>query len=150
MSDFRNRPIGTYIFEANWEELYVLAKHWKSDLLFYKDDLKFLDHLIDKYFIWISNKKDVDAVRKIDNSILETAKKCSDLLKRVEEHSTHLAGLMEDPFKYDSHQFRTEHQQLEDDVTNFVKVFRNNRKDVFEVTSLVVESDDFIRQFVVE
>ncbi|PKP29227.1 MAG: hypothetical protein CVU01_01065, partial [Bacteroidetes bacterium HGW-Bacteroidetes-18] len=105
---------------------------------------------IDKYFIWISNKKDVDAVRKIDNSILETTKKCSDLLKRVEEHSTHLAGLMEDPFKYDSHQFRTEHQQLEDDVTNFVKVFRNNRKDVFEVTSLVVESDDFIRQFVVE
>ena len=150
MSDFRNRPNGTYIFEANWEELYVLAKHWKSDLLFYKDDLKFLDHLIDKYFIWISNKKDVDAVRKIDNSILETTKKCSDLLKRVEEHSTHLAGLMEDPFKYDSHQFRTEHQQLEDDVTNFVKVFRNNRKDVFEVTSLVVESDDFIRQFVVE
>jgi cytochrome c556 len=112
--------------------------------------LKFLDHLIDKYFIWISNKKDVDAVRKIDNSILETAKKCSDLLKRVEKHLTHLAGLMEDPFKYDSHQFRTEHQQLEDEITNFVKVFRNNRKEVFEVTSLVVESDDFIRQFVVK
>ncbi len=150
MSDFRNRPNRTYIFEANWEELYVLTKHWKSDLLFYKDDLKFLDHLIDKYFIWISNKKDVDAVRKIDNSILETAKKCSDLLKRVEKHLTHLAGLMEDPFKYDSHQFRTEHQQLEDEITNFVKVFRNNRKEVFEVTSLVVESDDFIRQFVVK
>ncbi|PKP10621.1 MAG: hypothetical protein CVU08_13520 [Bacteroidetes bacterium HGW-Bacteroidetes-3] len=150
MSDFRNRPKRTYIFDANWEELYVLAKHWKSDLLFYKDDLKFLDHLIDKYFIWISNKKDVDAVRKIDNSILETAKKCSDLLKRVEKHLTHLAGLMEDPFKYDSHQFRTEHQQLEDEITNFVKVFRNNRKEVFEVTSLVVESDDFIRQFVVK
>jgi len=150
MSDFRNRPKRTYIFDANWEELYVLAKHWKSDLLFYRDDLKFLDHLIDKYFIWISNKKDVDAVRKIDNSILETAKKCSDLLKRVEKHLTHLAGLMEDPFKYDSHQFRTEHQQLEDEITNFVKVFRNNRKEVFEVTSLVVESDDFIRQFVVK
>lgn len=94
-------------------------------------------------------KEDREAVRKIDNSILETAKKCTDLLKRVDKHLSHLASLIEDPFKYNSHQFRAEHQQLEDDITNFVKVFRNNRKEVFVVTSLVVESDDFIRQFVV-
>ena len=150
MGDFRNRPKGGYILEANWEELYVLTKHWKSDLLFYRDDLNFLDNLIDKYLIWISKKEDSEAVRKIDNSILETAKKCTDLLKRVDTHLTHLPNLIEDPFKYDSHQFRMEHQQLEDDITNFVKTFRDNRKEVFEVTSLVVESDDFIRQFVVE
>ncbi|WP_372767671.1 hypothetical protein [Lutibacter sp.] len=149
MSDLRNRPNGTYIFDANWEELYILTKHWKSDLLFYKDDLKFLNHLIDKYFIWISKKEDSDAVRSIGKSIVKTNKLCSDLLKRVEKHLTHLTNLIEDPFKYDSHQFRTEHQQLEDDITNFVKTFRDNRKEVFEVTSLVVESDDFIRQFVV-
>lgn len=150
MSDFRNRPNGNYIFDANWKELYVLTKHWKSNLLFYKDDLKFLDHLIDKYFIWISKKEDSDAVRSIEKSIVKTDKICASLLKRTEKHLTHLEGLMEDPFKYDSHQFRTEHQQLEDDITNFVKTFRENRKEVFEVTSLVVESDDFIRQFVVE
>ena len=150
MSDFRNRPNGNYIFDANWKELYVLTKHWKSNLLFYKDDLKFLDHLIDKYFIWISKKEDSDAVRSIEKSIVKTDKICANLLKRAEKHLTHLEGLMEDPFKYDSHQFRTEHQQLEDDITNFVKTFRENRKEVFEVTSLVVESDDFIRQFVVE
>jgi len=149
MSDFRNRPNGAYIFEANWEELYILTKHWKSDLLFYKDDLKFLDHLIGKYFIWISKKEDNDAVQSIGKSIVRTNKVCSDLLKRVEKHLTHLANLIEDPFKYDSHQFRTEHQQLEDDITDFVKTFRDNRNEVFEVTSLVVESDDFIRHFVV-
>jgi len=120
MSDFRNRPNGAYILDANWEALYFLTKHWKSDLLFYRDDLNFLDNLIDKYLIWIFNK-----------------------------HLLHLADLMEDPFKYDSHQFRAEHQQLEDDITNFVKVFRNNRKEVFEVTKMVIESDEFIRQFVV-
>ncbi|MDO9595753.1 MAG: hypothetical protein Q7J19_12245 [Lutibacter sp.] len=149
MSDFRNRPNGTYILDANWEALYILTKHWKTDLLFYRDDLNFLDNLIDKYIIWISKKEDMDAVRKIDNSILETAKKCNDLLQRVDKHLTHLVNLMEDPFKYDSHTFRAEHQQLEDDITNFVKTFRDNRKEVFEVTKLVIESDEFIRQFVV-
>lgn len=150
MGDFRNRPNGNYIFDANWKELYVLTKHWKSDLLFYKDDLKFLDHLIDKYFIWISKKEYSDAMRSIEKSIIKTDKICANLLKRAEKHLTHLAGLMEDPFKYDSNQFRDEHQQLEDDISNFVKTFRDNRKEVFEVISLVVERDDFIRQFVVE
>ncbi len=149
MSDFRNRPNGTYILDANWEALYILTKYWKSDLLFYRDDLNFLDNLIDKYLIWISNKKDSEAVRKIDNRILETAKKCTNLLERADKHLAHLANLMENPFKYDSHKFRVEHQQLEDDITNFVKTFRNNRKEVFEVTKLVMESDEFIRQFVV-
>lgn len=150
MSDFRIRPNGTYILDANWEALYILTKHWKSDLLFYRDDLNFLDNLIDKYLIWISNKKDSEAVRNIDNSILETAKKCTDLLKRVDMYLTHLANLMEDPFKYDSHQFRAEHQLLENDITNFVKAFRINRMEVFEVTKMVIDSDEFVRQFVVE
>ncbi len=149
MSDFRNRPNGSYIFEANWEELYILTKHWKSDLLFYKDDLKFLNHLIGKYFIWISKKEHSNAVQSIAKSIVKTNKICSGLLESVEKHLSHLANLIEDPFKYDSHQFRTEHQRLENDITNFVKTFRENRKEVFEVTSLVVESNDFIRQFVV-
>jgi hypothetical protein len=146
MSDFRNRPNGNYLFNANWEELYILTKYWKSDLLFYKDDLNFLNNLIDKYLIWITNEKDSEAVRKIDNGILETTKKCTDLLQRIDKHLTDLANLMEEPFKYDTKQFRTEHQQLEDDITNFVKMFRTNRKEVFEVTEHIIESEDFIRK----
>lgn len=148
MNDFRNRPNGTYILDANWHELYVLTKHWESDLLFYKDDLNFLDNLIDKYIIWISKKEDMEAVWGIEKSIAETNKKCAVLLQKVNKHLTYLVNLMENPFKYDAHKFRANHQQLENNIINFVKVFRNNRNEVFKITSHVVESDEFIRQFV--
>lgn len=147
--NFRNRPNGSYIFDADWQELFVLTEHWKSDLLFYKDDLNFLHHLIDKYFIWISKKEDIELVRAIAVSIVNTDKQCSDLLKQVNKHLVHLAALIINPFRYDSQKFRTEHQQLEDDITNFVKTFRTNRKEVFEVTKHVIESDEFIRQITV-
>lgn len=81
---------------------------------------------------------------------MKTKPICADLFKRVEKRLSHRAGLIEDSFKYDSHQFRTEHQQQEVDFANFVKTFIDNRKDAFEVTSLVVESNDFIRQIVLE
>jgi hypothetical protein len=146
MNDFRIRPNGNYIFNANWQELNVLTEHWKSDLLFYKDDLKFLDHLIDKYFIWISKKEDFNLVKSIEVGIVETSKECSSLLQRVNKHLVDIAALIVNPFKYNSQQFREEHQLLEDDISAFVKDFRANRKEVFEVTEHVIESEEFIRQ----
>lgn len=145
MSDFRNRPNGTYIFESDLQRLYALTKHWESDLLFYKDDLNFLSQLINKYFIWISKKEDVEAVRNIQVNIDKTEMQCSDLLKRVNKQLNHFANMTDNPFKYDTHQFRTEHQQLENDIADFTKAFRANRKEVFAVTKHVIESDEFIR-----
>ena len=60
MKNFRIRPKDNYINEASWEQLYVLTEHWKSDLVFYHKDLRFLHLLIDKYFMWISNKENID------------------------------------------------------------------------------------------
>lgn len=142
MSNFRNRPNGTYIFDADWSELYVLTKHWKSDLLFFKDDLRFLDHLISKYFIWLSKKDNIDQVKEIEKKLIETELSCSKLINRVQMHLKHLAELIENPFKYDSHKFRTEHQILEDDLTKFVKAFRKNRKEVFKITEHVINTEE--------
>jgi hypothetical protein len=60
MNDFRNRPKDNYIHEADLQKLDILKEHWKSGLLFYKDDLKFLHHLINKCFLWISKKENIN------------------------------------------------------------------------------------------
>ena len=141
MENLRQRPKGEYTWEADWNQLYVLTAHWKSDLQFYKDDLKFLHHLIDKYFIWMIRKDNVTKVREIIKKLYELDLKCEDLLKRVIIHLNHLAGLIDDPFKYDSHEFRSEHEKLEDNITEFIKSFRTNRKETFLITEHVIESE---------
>lgn len=145
LNELRSRPNGNYIFDSSWQDLHILTKHWKSDLLFYKDDLRFLDDLIDKYIIWISKEDDLESVRNIRKRIVKTTKECDLLLQGINKHLKHIEGLMEDPFKYDSHNFRTEHQQLENDITIFLKTFRANRKEVFKVTEHLIESDELIR-----
>lgn len=146
MADFRNRPKGQYIFEADWQQIYILTEHWKSDLLFYKDDLKFLDHLIDKYFIWISKKENIDLVRDIELNLLEIYKQSTSLLKRVNKHLHHFAELVDAPYKYDSNLFRREHKQLENDIANYVISFRKNRKETFAITEHVIDSEKFVQK----
>ncbi|SFW23990.1 hypothetical protein [Cellulophaga fucicola] len=147
MSDFRNRPKDQYINEANWQELYVLTEHWKSDLLFYKDDLKFLHELIEKYLMWISKKENLDLVKEIEISLLVVDKQCTSLLERTTKHLHHLTELIENPFAYDSHKFRTEHGILEDNLSRFVKDFRKNRKEIFGITEYIIDGEKLVRQY---
>lgn len=143
MDDYGYRPKGNFINEADWQSLYVLTEHWKNDLEFYRDDLKFLRRLIDKYFIWIARKENLDMVRDIELKLVEIARKCDLLIKRTMKHLSHLANLMESPI--DSSLFRAEHEGLEVDMAIFVKSFRNNRKEVFAITEHVMDSERLIR-----
>lgn len=148
MSDFRSRPKDQYIHEADWQQLYVLTEHWKSDLSFYEEDLKFLHHLIDKYFMWISKKEHIDMVREIEVNLLATDEQCGSMLNRVNKHLHHLAELMDNSFANDSNKFRKEHAQLEDDIATFVKTFRSNRKEIFTVTDYLMDTEKLVKQVV--
>ena len=141
MSDFRKRPKDNFIQETDWQELYVLTNHWKSDLLFYKDDLRFLHHLIDKYFIWITKKDNLAEVQKVGRHILEDENICDQLLEKITKNSSHLADLIDDPYKYDSNVFREKHQDLEDKIAVFIKTVRKNRKQLFAVTEHILDSE---------
>lgn len=146
MSDFRSRLKDNYIQEADWQKLYALTEHWKSDLQFYNDDLKFLHHLIDKYFMWISKKENIDMVREIEVGLLEMDNQCGALLNRINKHLHHLAELIDNPFAYDSHKFRTEHVQLEDGLTAYVIAFRKQRKELFRITDYIIDNEEMVRQ----
>ncbi|WP_178985575.1 hypothetical protein [Winogradskyella helgolandensis] len=146
MNDFRNRPADNYISKATWKQLFVLTEHWKSDLLFYNDDLKFLHHLIDKYFMWISKKENIELVQEIEVSLIKMDKKTTLLMERIDKHLHHLAELIDDPFVFVADTFRKEHQLLEDDLVQFLKDFRKNRKDVFKITEHLIEGEELVRK----
>lgn len=142
MTNFRIRPDDDYIMKAEWSQLYILTEHWKSDLLFYRDDLKFLHHLIDRHILWLTRKENLEMVRDIQKKLALARNQCKDLLSRVDTHLEHLSDLMENPFTYDSHTFRTEHVKLEGDIADFLKNFRNVKKETFKISEYLIEHEE--------
>jgi hypothetical protein len=131
MAKYRQRPKGTYIEEANWEELYRLTKLWKTDIEFYRDDSKFLHHLMDKYFIWILTKDSKKFIGALQLNLKNLDTKCRDLLVKIDKHLTQLAALVEYPDTPEGRLFRLEHAHLEEEVHDFTTFFRGNRMAVF-------------------
>lgn len=125
-----------------WEELYVLTNHWKSDLEFYRDDLSFLYHLVNKYFLWITKSENIDIVKELKNSLFGMKEKVKELLDTTEEHGVRLGYLVENP-NYADHDFmKKEHAHLEEEIAQYVKSFRNNRKEVFKITEYIIDSEE--------
>ncbi|WP_413999030.1 hypothetical protein ACMDB5_00120 [Flavobacterium sp. W1B] len=141
MENLRQRPKGDFTWQAEWQQLYILTKHWQSDLKFYNEDLEFLNHLVDKYFIALIQKDNLDEMRGLTKRLTEENKECDSLLEKTAKHLKHLAELIDDPFKYDSHQFRSEHEKLEDGIASFIKEFRKNKKETFAITEKVIAKE---------
>lgn len=127
---------------VNWQNLYILTDHWKSDLNFYKDDLRFLHHLIDKYIIWITKDSNLNMVKDIQKNLFEIRHKSEELMKEVTTHQQNLALMVENPAKNTNPQFEKDHEILEDQISSFVKQFRSNRKEIFKITEYVIDSEE--------
>lgn len=139
-SDHTSNPSGE--INNNWQELYILVNHWRSDLDFYKDDLRFLQQLIEKYIIWITKKENLDRVAVIRKKEHDLALSCDELHEKIVKHSGLIAEFLEGKEKMTKDELFTRHGKLETELSDFVKDFRTSRKEVFKVTEYVMDSEE--------
>jgi hypothetical protein len=128
MNDFRNIPKDNYSQEAAWQKLYVLSEQWKSNLLFYKDDIRFSHHLIDTYSLWISKNARIERMQEMEVNLLKVDQECALLLERTICQLQYLAHSNDDPFRHDSQQFRAEHKIFEEELAQLLKDCKTNWK----------------------
>ena len=141
MSDTKYSQEIDFLKNGPWDELYVLCGHWKSDLEFYKDDLRFLHHLIEKCIIWITKEENLEMVKELKTGLFQMNIRGEDLFEKISKHLSQLGNLVEDPNKKDAGVIKTEHEHLEEELAKFVKSFRENRREVFRITEYIIDSE---------
>jgi len=138
--ELRIRPKTDYLHQAGWQELYVLTKHWRSDMEFYSDELRFMCNLVDKYFKWLIKDENIGLVQTLTTKLIETDSRQKEIIEKIDMHLSHLDELIENSFLRDSQQFRDEHAILEDRMTAFITAFRKTKKEVFAITEQVMKT----------
>jgi len=145
MSNYSNTPNSTSFEYENCKELYILSRHWKSDLEFYKDDLRFLHNLVDKYLIWITKKENLELVNTIRKKEFSLGLECDNLLAEITKHLNEGAMIIENSKESHYENFKKTHLLLENNIAEFIKEFRKNRKEVFKVTEYIMDSEELGR-----
>lgn len=141
MSEFRIRPKSDYLHRATLEELYSLDEHWKSDMDYYKDEIKFLQDLTAKYYLWLEEEPEAEDLNKLIQSLRELNQTQEDLSAQVLKDMNEIEQLGENPFAYNEQGLRDERVQLEEDITNFIYDLRIVKKSIFEATERVLSHE---------
>lgn len=128
--------------KINWYEVYILANHWKSDLDFYREDIRFLQQLIQKYLIWITKKENMDRVAGIRKKGHELSQRAEQLQEEVKGHLSTAVDAIEGKKPVSIEDFITRHGKLEQEFADFVADFRAKRKEVFKVTEYIIDSEE--------
>jgi len=145
MSNYSNNPNSTSFEYENCKELYILTRHWKSDLDFYKDDLRFLHNLVDKYLIWITKKENLELVNTIKKKEFSLGLQCDSLLEEISKHLNEGELIIGNSKESNYEDFKKNHLSLENNIAQFIKEFRENRKEVFKVTEYIMDSEELGR-----
>jgi hypothetical protein len=75
----------------------------------------------------LTHNANLDEMRELAKGCL-TSKCCDELQDKTALHLKHLAELIDAPYKYDSHQIRKEHENLDNEIASFVNKFRKKKK----------------------
>ena len=139
--EFRSRPKSNYLQSAHWQELHALATHWKSDMDFFEDELRFIDVLIDKYFKALIEQENLGKIKVLAGKLRDVRSDRDVLAQRISSHMHHIEDLMVNSFAHDASSFRKEHEILEDDLAKFVKSFRQIKHEVFQLTEAIARTE---------
>jgi hypothetical protein len=139
--EFRTRSKSNYLLDAEWHELHALTSHWKSDMIFFGDELHFIDLLFDKYFTSLVDPDHLETTKTVATRVSDIKKTCDALYQKVLMHLQHIENLMVNPFSLNAAAFREEHATLEDELVAFIKNFKEVKRVLFELAERVVKTE---------
>ncbi|MDZ7847200.1 MAG: hypothetical protein U5L96_10735 [Owenweeksia sp.] len=145
----RTRPKDSFIEMADWDQLYILANYWKSDLSFHCDELRFLRQLVNRHFNGLVDNKNAGRVQAIASRILNLSSLRASLSEQVESHQERIILLIEKQEENEAPEYdpdiREDHLALEDEIHQFVKDLRTLKKEVFWLTERIMEGNKLRR-----
>jgi hypothetical protein len=127
--------------ERSWQQMYILAERWKSDVVFFYDELNFFRKLVDKYFMSLIDEKYIDRTRQLASDLARFEKRRYTVSQRLALHLKELALLMQNPFAQNAQRCRDEHGEIEILFSEFTKEFRKVKAEVFDLTENVMASE---------
>ena len=126
---------------TDFSQSYIKAEHWKSDCEFYRDELNFLSSLINKYFIFLINGDELSKIQDLAVRITRTKQREEDLVKDIIDFMTGIKTNMTEVNKVYFKEINEAEANLEEQMNDFIHVFKELKSDVFQITEKMLEND---------
>jgi hypothetical protein len=123
-----------FIHDFKTEELYVLTRHWLSDIIFFGQEINYFQSLLTRYFKPNVEEDNLGHILKLEAQLQDLDYRKDLLMEQIILHQNKLGTLLDKlPSESDiCHHDR--HSTLEGEIFEFMKVLRIAKLDFFNTT----------------
>lgn len=125
---------------AEYRQYHAIARHWASDIDFFKIETVFLRYLLDDYFIRLSGPEYLEGLKSVGTKLLELEKDKYSADIHLIEHLKNLEGQTED-LVFDRGEFLADkHEQMGHAMTHLTITYRTLKKELFLLIQEVIKA----------
>jgi hypothetical protein len=145
--NFTFRPAGKYMLEAGLDDIHTLTRHWKTDLAFYHDEIRFLTDLIGRYAALLITDEHITRLKALEQRLSNAESLLNILEEKVTKHLNYVDDLIEGVVRISETTFRLEHAKLENEVMYFIDELRTVKKEIFQASEEMFKATE-VKQLV--
>lgn len=130
---------------ASHEELHRRSNLWLSEIAFWREELYFMQKLINHHFIYFVDSHRVHATIDLTKGIKSIETQLKGLEEQVQAHEKRLKRLLELDSDAREADYRNEHGLLEQEVDTFLKAYRAIKKALFREADEILQEEKMQR-----
>lgn len=112
---------------------YALGEHWRSDLAFYKDEVRFLKDLLGKYFNRFIEDIDINHVRRIENRLMILDRRREEVDFKIDRQMKAISERLKSNNTTANQNIISNHEELEHLLSILAKDFRKLKRIIFQL-----------------
>jgi hypothetical protein len=118
------------------QELYVLTRHWLSDLHFFEQEVKFLLSLVREYLLPSVAEREIDNIMILKEKLKDVQHKRDILKDHISRHQSKLSAILD---KNPTTEAFTDssHAKIEAEFFDFIKTYRKVKEELFKANECV-------------
>ncbi|HRH65005.1 MAG TPA: hypothetical protein PLU53_01780 [Bacteroidia bacterium] len=140
MTNLLTEAKSDYLLQTGISELHYEVTQWINEIEFYKTELFFLNKLLDRYLLRISNSEKVNAMLDLEKKVKSfrtgTLKK---MIAAITEHEAELAKLDDNDLSQDEQRIREEHKEHKLAVKELAGNVKKLKIDIFSFVENLVK-----------
>lgn len=125
--------------EKSVEEIHDDSKHWKSEIDFINDELRFLEHLISSHYINFMDSGLKKNIEDFSKKIHSEQKIGNSLYKLINKHEKILSDLIETESVTSNLNYIDTHNQLEKEVRIYFRNHKKLKKTIFSIVEEIIK-----------
>lgn len=139
MSIYRNRPKDNYLQEASLEDLYILTESWKNDFELYVTEIRFLERLMDTYFLKLLIYENVEEINELRLDSKKLKKRGVEMLKHLQYHLSWIKEIIEESYYEKNSVLRGQQEFFEDEISHYAESLKIIRYTIYGKIKVIIE-----------